>query len=508
MSQLDPLALLGGLVLEDGRTWGQAALPWQRDDAAAVLAPVAAPEAVRRHYLLRGRGMSKSTDVAGAALALLLAVAPPRSRGLVYAVDAEQAALFMDALAGLVLRTPGLGGALELGARSLTVRATGASLSVETSDGASAFGARPWLTVVDELGAWPASANHRRLWSAITSAVPKVPSSRLVVIGTAGSPLGLGAQVWAQAQASPHWRTSLRPGPSPWWSEADVEALRGDLTASEWARLVDCEWSEGDDTLASAEDVAACIRPTGTVLAPNPRHDYVAALDVGTRRDLTALVVGHAEWRTSGRVVVIDRALYWRPGPGTGGRVDLAEVEAATRTLCREYGARLRFDRMQAEQLTTNLARAGVTCCEYLFTAAGANRLARGLWGALRDRALDLPDDDEVRAEFMAARLVETGPGTLKLVNPPGAHDDIVTAVGMVVADLTERTEGRGSITVPTGPPVARTMRDGRPALPTRLAVRAAERDMPRGLPGGRAIIGVPGSAGDPGRLPSPRRRV
>lgn len=489
---VDPLSILAALVLEDGRTWGEASHSWQRDDAKAVL------DGPRRNYLLRGRGMSKSTDVAGMTLALLLSEAPKRSRSLVYAVDTEQAGLFMDALAGLVQRTPDVIGAVELGARSLKVRATEASLTVEASDGASAFGARPWITVVDELGAWPNSTNHRRLWSAITSAVPKVPDSRLVVIGTAGSPLGIGAQVWEQAQGSAHWRTAQRPGPSPWWSTEDIEALQGDLTASEWGRLVLCEWSEGEDTLTSAEDVAACIRPTDAVLSPDPRREYVAGLDVGTRRDLTALVVGHIERRSNGRVVVIDRAQYWRPSSSRGGRVDLSEVEAFTLALCRMYGARLRFDRMQAEQMTTNLIRAGVVCREYLFTSAGANRLARGLWGALRDRALSLPDEDEVRAEFVAARLVETGPGTVKLVNPPGAHDDIVVAVGMVVADLTERAEiSAGLVSVPRGR-FSRTTSDARPALPRRLAVKQLAGKGPRGLPGG-AIV-VPDSANDPKR--------
>ena len=51
-------------------------------------------------------------------------------------------------------------------------------------------------------------------------------------------------------------------------------------------------------------------------------------------------------------------------------------------------------------------------------------------------------------------RLVETGPGTVKVQHPPGAHDDIVTAVGMVVADLTQLTEGRGLITSAVGRPI------------------------------------------------------
>ena len=105
--------------------------------------------------------------------------------------------------------------------------------------------------------------------------------------------------------------------------------------------------------------------------------------------------------------------------------------------LCREYRVRrLRFDRMQAEQMTGNLARAGVRPIEYVFSSAGADRLARSLFVALRDRSVELPDDEELRNEAMAVRMVETGPGTVKMRNPPGTHDDVLTAVGMVLVDL------------------------------------------------------------------------
>jgi len=206
VSALDPLDLLSGLILETGHTWAEVAADWQREDAAAILD--AEPTAPRRHHALRGRGMSKTTDVAGVSRALLLTQAPERSRSHAYAVDAGQARILPDTIGGLVHRS-GLGGAVELSARSVTVRATGASLTVEASDGASAYGLRPWLTVCDELGMWPATSNHRTLWAAIASAVPKVPGSRLVAIGTAGSPSSLGADVWGEATTSPHWRTCL-----------------------------------------------------------------------------------------------------------------------------------------------------------------------------------------------------------------------------------------------------------------------------------------------------------
>jgi hypothetical protein len=72
-------------------------------------------------------------------------------------------------------------------------------------------------------------------------------------------------------------------------------------------------------------------------------------------------------------------------------------------------------------------------------------------------------------------------PGQVKIQHPPCAHDDIVTAVGMVVADLIERSEGRGWVLVPRTVPVLRTLIDAHPALPSLLAVRSAARKMPRG---------------------------
>jgi phage terminase large subunit-like protein len=163
----------------------------------------------------------------------------------------------------------------------------------------------------------------------------------------------------------------------------------------------------------------------------------VLALDVGTRRDLTGLAVAHSASVGGVRRVVVDRVLSWRPR--LGQRVDLAEVQAAVVRLSRAYnGARLVFDRSQAEQLSQAVEREGVRAEEFVFSTANANRLAKGLFVALRDRALVLPDDPELISELQTARLVETGPGVIKLQNPRGSHDDLATAVGMAVVHLTD----------------------------------------------------------------------
>ncbi|WP_175415784.1 hypothetical protein [Acidipropionibacterium jensenii] len=447
-AKLDPVALMSSFVLEDGRRWGEAAEPWQLDDAREVLAPTGP----RRSFRLAGRGMSKTGDTAAEVLALMLTEAPAHSRSYVFAVDADQAAIFADSAAGWIDRTPGLAGAFTVDARTITARASGATLRIETSDGASAFGLRPYITVADELPMWPATTNHRKLWSAIASGVAKVPGARLIVTGTGGSPAGLGAEIWKLASDNPaHWRTTVRPGPSPWWTADEVAATQASLTASEWRRLILCEFAEGDDSLTDPAAVAAAIRPGSPVLPYSPGRRYIITLDIGTRRDLTAVAVSHTERTDAGRVVVVDRVMSWRPSKQSGGRVDLDEVQHTIARLAREYHAPVHFDRMQAEQLTSNLTRAGVVCHEYVFSSAGANRLARALYIALRDRALSLPDDPELVDGFNSTRMIETTPGTVKLHNPAGHHDDIPTVVGMAVALLTERPDsGTSAARVPT----------------------------------------------------------
>lgn len=283
------LELLAALPLEDGTRWGERAEPFQIESARAILDT--SPTAPRRHFDMRGRGMSKTTDTAAVVLVLLLTKAPASSTSHVYAADEEQAELTLDAMRGFIDRAQ-LGAQLRVSTSSVTNTANGATFTIETSDGASAFGKRPWLQVVDELAVWPNTSNARTLWSAIVSAVPKVRGSRLIVITTAGSPTGICARVWAEAETSPHWRTSKSAGPAPWWSADDIEATRAALSASEWRRLILCEWAEGDDALTSPEDVEAAIRSGSAVLPKRTGVEYVAALDVGTRRDLTALVVG------------------------------------------------------------------------------------------------------------------------------------------------------------------------------------------------------------------------
>ena len=261
------------------------------------------------------------------------------------------------------------------------------------------------------------------------------PGSRLLVLSSAGSPGSLAHKVWLSAEKSPHWLTSCTPGPSPWWSAADIEATRAELLPAEWDQLIECKWVAGDEALVTAEDLTAC---TGSyrLREPEPGTRYLMGLDVGLRRDASVLVVGHAEATPAGRTVVIDRVQRW-----TGSRlspVSLSTLESSIlATWQRYHRPKLSFDPHQAAQLSERLRSAGARAEEFPFTTGSVNRLARSLYGALRDRAIVLPDDDELLDELASVRLVETGPGLVRLDHNRSGHDDQAVAIALVVLELT-----------------------------------------------------------------------
>lgn len=109
----------------------------------------------------------------------------------------------------------------------------------------------------------------------------------------------------------------------------------------------------------------------------------------------------------------------------------------------------------------------------------------------LREHRLALPDDPELLEELATVRLRESTPGVYRLDHDASGHDDRAVALGLAALGLTERAEGRGSITVPGSDRAAgrideRTNVDARPSLPKSAAVRAAAEAMPRGLPAAR----------------------
>ena len=445
------LALLAGLRLEDGGYWGDAAAPFQWEDARAVLD---VDPATPYHFQTRARGGSKTSDEAGATIAAMLTQLAPGSRGFGVAADEAQARLLVTAIAGFTRRTPELRGALRIDAHRVTAVRSGVTFETLPADAASSWGLLPSWVVIDELAQWPETTGAREVFDAVTSAAAKVSHARLIVLTTAGSPGHWSRSILDHALSAPLWRVHEVPGPPPWLDPARLDEERRRLAPSMFARLFLNQWTSGEDRLVSADDLAAAAVLDGPQ-DPKRGLRYVIGLDLGLKRDATVAAVCHSEHG----VVDLDRLQVWQ---GSAAQpVTIAEVGEWVAHAARAYnGASVIVDPWQAVGLAQDLRRRGVSVREYPFTSTSVGRLAGTLYRLLREGSLRLPADRDLIDELASVRLRETAPGVLRLDHDAGKHDDRAVAIALAAHRLVERGE--------------RPTRHATWASPAKLSVRRA----------------------------------
>jgi hypothetical protein len=432
------LNLLGALVLEDGRAWAEAAHDFQVSDAAAILD---ASSATLMHYLTRSRGCAKTSDLAGCVIADALEQAPAGASLFGLAADVDQGRLLLAAIAGFRERTPGLADVVDVQA-SRAVFPRGVSFTILAADAPSSWGLTPWFVVCDELGYWPETPGARALWDSVSSAVAKLADARLVVLTTPSAPSHWSFSLLEHGRADAAWRVSERRGPSPWITAGKLEEQRRRLTAPQFQRLFLGEWCESEDALLGEDDLAACCVLDSWPLAPEPGRRYLAAVDLGLRRDRTVGAVAHVDGDGG---VVLDRMMVWTPRPGA--EVQVAEVERWLLEACRAYNrAPLLADPWQMLAAAQRLRVAGVDVREHVFSAQSTSRIALALLNAVRERRLRLPaGDDELLGELRAVRLVERSPGQYRLDHASGGHDDRAVVLAMLCFGLASGPVGVGA---------------------------------------------------------------
>lgn len=434
--------MLCSLMLEDGRRWGDAAVDVQVEDARAVLDP----DGVPFHFLTRSRGHSKTSDLAGIVLSVMLTQLQSGSRLYALAADRDQGALLVDAVAGFVARTTGLGSALQVNAFRVTA-ASGSVLEVIPADAASSWGLKPSFAVVDEIAQWESTAGPRKLWEAMSSAMAKVKGSRMVVLTSAGDPAHWSHKVLEHAERSKLWHVHQVPGPPPWADPERLEEQRSRLPESSYRRLFLNEWTSAEDRLTSLDDLRACVSLEGP-LSPEPNLRYVCGLHIGLKNDATVAAICHAEkvLDSSGSVrsrrVVLDRMETWQGSKRHP--VDLGVVEAWLLEAYRQYRIDIVADPWQAIGMCQRLRSRGVRVREYPLSQQSVGRLATTLHTCIRDHHLALPDDKDLLDELANVRLRETStPGVLRLDSDPDKHDDRAVALALGVWYLLENAPKR-----------------------------------------------------------------
>ena len=427
------MSIMSQLVLEDGRTWAEAAEPDQVQDAYDVLDL----NKKEPYYLFtRARGRSKTSDLAGMVLAVMLSQSVPGAKLYGIAADKDQARLLIDAARGYQARDNSLDlkKHLRFGNYVIAIPKLSISYEVIAADAASAYGLKPSFLVVDELAQWKSTPGVQELWTAVTSAMVKVPDARMVVITSAGDPAHWSHVVRKNALESQSWHVHELHGPAPWQSEILLEEQRKRLAPSVFARLFLNEWTASEDRIASYDDIMACVgKDRIQILPPSPDYTYVIGVDLGIKNDRTAVAIVHQEIHGDTPHVIVDEMHTWKGSKESP--LNLQTVEDWLNEKAKEYNyAKLVFDPSQAIGMMQRLANE-YQIEEYNFSGASVAKLALSLLIMFKDHRLNLPDKHELIEELSNVRLRSVSPGVYRMDHDPSRHDDQAIALALAVQD-------------------------------------------------------------------------
>ena len=454
----DPAAFRADLLVDvDGvvRRFGDVQDDWQRADFAALDPALLRctgrkPEAKGpgRAYLERGRGHSKTTDLA-VTCCWAMAFATRPLRGFAYAADKDQARLLRDAMQTITRLNPWLAGILAVEAhRVVNVAAghpgEGGTLTIEASDVGSSYGILPDLIIADEIVHWEGDG---ALWESLISSAAKRANCFLAVISNAGFADSWQWKVREAARVDPGWYFSRLEGPRASWLTPDrLAEQRRMLPPVAYARLWENQWSTGGGDALTEADIAAAFKPD---LSPMPRQapgwEFVAGLDLGVSRDASAVCLlgvhkrncWEADRADHGRI----RLAYTRLWKPQGRKVDLQEVEDALLALHFQFELKaVAFDPWQATHMSQRLSLSHLPMQEVTPTGQNLQRIATVLIESFNDRRVDLYEDADLRRDLRRMRVEERSYG-FRLVSPHDVHghSDLGTAFSLAMLAASER---------------------------------------------------------------------
>jgi hypothetical protein len=426
----DPLALVMGLKLPTGQTYGEGAAGFQRQFFAACFETKSAKSKVlgreitvpryRLVYSERRRGESKTQDLAAVALVDLL-VGPARHRSYCVAADTDQASLILDSCADLIAANAALA-ELEVQRHVVINRASGAELRVLSSDDRTAYGVRPRRVYFDELSL----QSDERLWTALWTAIGKSPASQMITASMAG--WSTDSLAWRirelTARDTAYWfQTRQGTQLAPWLSLKDWHEQRKTLHPSDFARFWECEWREPLGAWITSEVYNACETGTERTDSISPSVGFV---DIGLIHDATAICVTRAE----GDKIVM---LTMRTLRGTKTEpVQLEVVENLVADLTQAYKVRhWIFEAPQAvasvQRLQSRLPMAKVDA-RYPTSVTQAD-LFGTLYRLFAERKLILFPHAQLRRETLNL-VTKVAGGRMKIVDSATIHNDHVIALG------------------------------------------------------------------------------
>ena len=423
----------------------------------------------QRFWEERSRGHSKSNDLAIVILWVLI-FSRLRITGVGVAGSKDQARLLRDAVEGLLRRFPVLSQVIEVQAYRIVNKHTASVFEIMSSEVGTSYGIRPSMIIADEVCHWQESAID--LWHSLLSSAAKTPTCVMACITNAGWQNTEWWKVRELVRNDPAWQFNRLPGcVANWLNEAQIEEQRRLLPPAVFDRLWLNQWSDSSGDCLNGSDITSAITMNDPPDGREEEWRYVAGIDLGLRRDHTAIVVVGKHVGRMQRLVEkpkplpsvygalcdagyfdapADRITY-KKTEATGraklaavrifapenGRVELADVERALVELHQQFGlSKVSADWWQAEYLLQRLAARNINVEGVNFGPTVHTEMASTVLDSFREKTFDMYDEPRLTADLRGMKFVERSYGVRIEAGKAAEgtrHADSVTALGLAM---------------------------------------------------------------------------
>ena len=428
-------------------------------------------------WLGRARGHSKTTDQSIMAC-WIIAYAQRPVNVIVAAADKDQAGLLRKAALLLLRMNPWLGKLIKVQADRIINEESGSELLIISNDVASSWGHTPDAVICDELTTW----RNEELWHSLFSSAAKVGHSFVAIMSNAGTMESWQYRLLKEFEKDEDWYVHELPGPVASWLDPKQLRRQSKLPKIAFDRLWMNIWSAGSGDAFTTEELTAITTLEGP-WAPSTAEDrrgktFIAALDIGTARDNSALVVLSREdgWieeipapersYPTAVAAAIDLGLMdapydeperivhhgddlirlvdcqiWKPSPGE--KVSIEDIFQSILRLHGIYGfSRFGFDPHQGLHLAERLRAKGLHTFQIDFIGKNLKDMASLTLEAISERKLLLYHQPELIRDLKNIRVAEKSYG-FRLESPrdEAGHGDAATAlqVGLLTMRATHR---------------------------------------------------------------------
>lgn len=235
-----------------------------------------------------------------------------------------------------------------------------------------------------------------------------LPGAQLVAIGSPWAPRGPIYKAVHEFWGKPSPQMVIVRAPSTamwpqWWTPARVEALR---VQDEQAYRTDilCEFADRESSLFSSAEVERATRALQLVISREPGHEYVAAMDPGTRGNAWTLIVATRKRRLDGQAytcVVLAKQYQ-------GSRSDPLNPEFVLSDVARILKG-YSLDIVWTDQLAADFIRAiadrhALGVAVETVTAPRKVEMFESLRMRISDGSLEIPDEPILRADLLSIR--------------------------------------------------------------------------------------------------------